>query len=158
MLEGNLTPKLSALRALSKGELEELLLKEEMYWRQKARVKWIREGKYFHKVVNGRRNRKFIKSLVLGVFLDNIRNILEEIMHFFGKLYSKPPSGSWGIERLDWSLISIESATWLDRPYSKEEKALRLNGFTISDYECQDVIKDNLQRAFLEFHNNEVIN
>ena len=37
--EGNLSPKLSTQRALRKRELEELLLREEVHWRQKARVK-----------------------------------------------------------------------------------------------------------------------
>ena len=75
-------------------ELENLL-KEEVYWRQKARIQWIKEedcnSKFFHRVANGRQNRNFIKSLVWeeGVILDNIGNISEEIVHFLGKLYSK---------------------------------------------------------------------
>ena len=51
--EGNLSPELSALRALRKGELKELLLREEMHWRQKLRVGWVKErdyNKYFHRV------------------------------------------------------------------------------------------------------------
>ena len=37
--EGILSSELSAQRALRKGELEELILREEIHWRQKARVK-----------------------------------------------------------------------------------------------------------------------
>ena len=37
--EGILTFELSAQRALRKGELKELILREEIHWRQKARVK-----------------------------------------------------------------------------------------------------------------------
>ena len=37
--EGVLSLELSAQRALRKGELEELILREEVHWRQKAKVK-----------------------------------------------------------------------------------------------------------------------
>ena len=45
--------------------------------------------KYFHKVGNGRRNRKFIKTLVNeeGTALDNFESILEEIVHFYFFLF-----------------------------------------------------------------------
>ena len=84
--EGVLTSELSAQRALRKGELEELILREEIHWRQKAKVKWVKErdcnSKFFHKVANGRRNRKFIKFLEneRGLVLNNSESIIEEIL------------------------------------------------------------------------------
>ena len=80
--EGVLSSELSAQRALRKGELEELILREEIYWRQKGRVKWVKEGdcnlKFFHKVANSRRNRKFIKFLKneRGLVLNNTESII----------------------------------------------------------------------------------
>ena len=64
-------------------------------------------------------------------------------MHLFRKLYSKPPGDFWRIKGFDWSLISGESVSWLDCPFSEEEvhfaifqldneKALGLDGFTIA--------------------------
>ena len=80
-------------------------------------VKWIKERdcnfKFFHKVANGMRNRKFIKSLVSkggGVTLSNIEIISEEIVNLCGKLYSKSEGASWRVEGLDWVPISGESA------------------------------------------------
>ena len=84
-----------------------MLLKEEVQWKQKSRVKRIKEGdcnsKFFHKVATGRRSRKFIKSLISerGETLSNIEVIYEEIVNFFGKLYSKPEGDSWRIEGID---------------------------------------------------------
>ena len=73
-------------------------------------------------------------------------------------------------EGLDWAPISRESVAWLDRPFfeeevcltifqSNKEKAPNSDGFTIVVYqECWDVIKEDLMRIFLEFHNNGIIN
>ncbi|RVW89628.1 hypothetical protein CK203_036367 [Vitis vinifera] len=100
----------TAQRALRKGELEELISREEVHWRQKVRVKWVKEGdcnsKFFHKVANGRRNRKFIKFLEnkRGLVLNNIESITKEILLYYEKLYSSPLGESWKVEGLDWSL------------------------------------------------------
>ena len=94
--QGNLTTKQLVLRALRKGEFKELLFKEQVCWRQNLRFngpkKIIVILKFFHRVANGMRNRKFIKSFMFekGEILDDIENTFEEIVHFFGKLCSKP--------------------------------------------------------------------
>ncbi|RVW53692.1 putative ribonuclease H protein [Vitis vinifera] len=104
------------LKEKKKRELEELILREEIHWRQKAKVKWVKEGdcnsKFYHKVANGRRNRKYIKELEneRGLVLKNAESITEEILHYFEKLYTNPTGESWGVEGLDWSPISEESA------------------------------------------------
>ena len=114
--------------------------------------------KFFHRVATGRRSRKFIKSLISerGETLNNIEVISEEIVNFFGNLYSKPEGDSWKIEGIDWAPISEESAIWLDRPFSEEEVRMAVfqlnkenapgpDGFTIAVYqECWDVIKEDL--------------
>ena len=102
--------------------------------------------------------------------LSNIEIISEEIVNFFGKLYSKPECASWRVEGLDWIPISRESAIWLDKPFFEEEVRLAVfqlnkektfgpDGFTIAVYQdCWNVIKENLMRVFLEFHTNGIIN
>ncbi|KAJ9685133.1 hypothetical protein PVL29_017245 [Vitis rotundifolia] len=164
--EGGLSPELSIQRALRKGELEELILREEIHWRQKARVKWVKEGdcnsKFFYKVANGRRNRKFIKVLEneRGLVLDNSESIKEEILRYFEKLYVSPSGESWRVEGLEWSPISGESALRLESPFTEEEiykaifqmdrdKALGPDGFTIAE---------DLVRVFDEFHRSGIIN
>ena len=93
---GGLTSDLLNQRPLRKGELEELILREEIHWRQKVRVKWVKEGdcnsKFFHKVANGRRNKKYIKELEneRGLVLNKVESITEEILLYFEKLYVSP--------------------------------------------------------------------
>lgn len=47
--------------------LREIHRQEEIYWRQRSRLQWLREGddnmKYFHAVANGRKNRNFILNI-----------------------------------------------------------------------------------------------
>ena len=100
------------MRSLRKKELGDVLLKEEVHWRQSSRIKWIKEGdsnsKFFHRVANGRRKKKFIKSLVTedGENLSGSDDISEEILKFFRRLYTKPKRNSWKIEGLDRCPIS----------------------------------------------------
>ncbi|RVW16749.1 hypothetical protein CK203_076445 [Vitis vinifera] len=152
---------------LKKKGVRGCVIKEEVQWRQKSRVKWIKEedcnSKFFHRVATGRRSRKFIKSLISerGETLNSIEVISEEIVNFFGNLYSKPVGESWRVEGIDWVPIFGESGVWLDRPFTEEEvrmavfqlnkeKAPGPDGFTIAVYqECWDVIKEDLMRVFL---------
>ena len=53
--------------------------------------------------------------------LNNIDSITEEILLFYEKLYSSPPEESWRAEGLDWSPISVGSASRLDSPFIEEE-------------------------------------
>ena len=115
---------------------------------------------------------KFIKSLENEdeASLENLESIFEEIVGFSKKLYANPLGDSWRLEDLDWSLISEEGANWLDRPFTKEEvckaifqldkeNALGLDGFSIAMFqECWDMIKEDLLKVFMEFHNSGVIN
>ncbi|RVW72586.1 hypothetical protein CK203_060085 [Vitis vinifera] len=100
------------------------------------------------KKANGRRNRKYIKTLEneRGLVLNNAECITKEILLYFEKLYADPIGESWSIEGLDWSPISEESAISLDAPFTEEEiskaifqmdrdKAPGPDGFTIAVFQ-----------------------
>ena len=66
-----------------------MLLKEKVQWRQRSKIKWIKEGdnkfKFFHRVTNGRRTKKIIKSMSEeGEALSNNDEISMEIVNFLG--------------------------------------------------------------------------
>ena len=73
-------------------ELHDLLLAEEWFYKQKARVNWINEGdqntKFFQKTVAANQSRSTIKSLTTaaGVKLTTFTQISEEAVSFFQKL------------------------------------------------------------------------
>ncbi|RVW39538.1 putative ribonuclease H protein [Vitis vinifera] len=103
-------------------------------------------------------HKKYIKELEneRGLVLKNAKSITEEILLYFEKLYASPTGESWGVEGLDWSPISEESALRLDSLFTEEEiskaifqldrdKAPGPDGFTTAVFQdCWDVIKENL--------------
>ncbi|RVW92960.1 Transposon TX1 uncharacterized 149 kDa protein [Vitis vinifera] len=119
--------------------------KFRVWWQEYTVEGW--EGHKFMrklKMTTGRRSGKFIKSLISerGETLSNIEVISEEIVNFFGKLYSKSE------EEVRMTIFQLN-----------KEKAPAPDGFTIAVYqECWDVIKEDLMRVFLEFHTKGVIN
>ncbi|RVX19478.1 hypothetical protein CK203_005375 [Vitis vinifera] len=137
--EGALSSDLAVQRAVRKGELEEIILREEIHWRQKAKVKWVKDGdcnsKLFHKVANGDET---------GISSNSWR--MKEVW-------------CWTIPRASqrrYYFISKSSTRvlLLDR-----DKASGPDGFTIAVFQdCWDVIKDDLVRVFAEFHNSGIIN
>lgn len=76
-------------------ELEVLSLKENRSMRQKMKPKWAKEGdtnsKLFFKVVNGRRNKNFIKEIECedGRVLRREDSIVEKITGFLKNLCSE---------------------------------------------------------------------
>lgn len=65
-LFGELRDEIVTMRA----RLEELVFKEQILWKQRAKLKWAKEGdinsKFFHRVALGKRRKNFIKSLEIG--------------------------------------------------------------------------------------------
>ncbi|RVW62761.1 Transposon TX1 uncharacterized 149 kDa protein [Vitis vinifera] len=103
-----------------------------------------------------------------GELKEKKKSILNDLANF--DAIEQEGGESWGVEGLDWSPISEESALRLDSPFTEEEiskaifqldrdKAPGPDGFTIAVFqECWDVIKEDLVRVFAEFHRSGIIN
>ena len=69
---------------------------EELFWSQKARVNWLREGdrntQYFHACVKGRRNRNKILNIQRedGTWTKNEQEIGVEVEEYYQKLFTSP--------------------------------------------------------------------
>lgn len=75
-------------------DLNSLLEKEEIYWRQRSRVSWISEGdkntKYFHAQCNHRKKLNCVKGLRYnnGVWQTDRTKIAEIAMDYFQSIFS----------------------------------------------------------------------
>ena len=85
-------------------ELEKCILMEEISWRQKSKVLWLKEGdkctKFFHSIANSNRRYNTIDTLMIGDSpSSNQDEISEHIVKFYQKLFSKQCSweayGRW---------------------------------------------------------------
>ena len=92
------TGSLSLLaRTELKKELNEAYLEEEIFWKQKSRIQWLRAGdrntKYFHAVARGKRIRNRITTIQdeNGVRRKGHKEVSEVAVKYFEDLYSSSP-------------------------------------------------------------------
>ncbi|KAM7498116.1 hypothetical protein LguiA_022530 [Lonicera macranthoides] len=154
----------------------ELVLREEISWNQKAKVRGVREwdgnSKLFHRVVNNKKINKIISKLEKddGSIVNSESDIVNEILEYFKKLYTKRDRRSVGFQGLEWSPIGSEKNQWLERPFEESEikaaidacegdKAPGPDDFTIEAFKKGwEVIKKDIMGVFNEFFNNGVVN
>ncbi|KAG5590941.1 hypothetical protein H5410_041455 [Solanum commersonii] len=76
-------------------EYEDLIKKEEIAWRQRSRILWLKEGdkntKFFHKMANSHRRYNNIDQLMIqGEVTHEPAQIEGEIITYYKKLYTEP--------------------------------------------------------------------
>lgn len=168
--DANPTPE--AREALSKEQANLLLhlCREEIFWRQKAHVKWAKDGdantKFFHMSVKDRHRRQRINSIRNdeGVLLDSQPQIQNEAVRFFTHLYQGGDSTRMDellthiptlLQPNDHSLLlqpvtlsEVKQAVWELDP----DSAAGPNGFTgLFFRHCWDLIADDVLFAVLDF-------
>ena len=116
-------------------------------------------------MASGRRRKSLIKELELegGGISRDIEVIASEISSFYAKLFTEELPSRPFIEDLDWCPISLDKASWLERPFEEEEirkavfslgrdKAPGPDGFTFVFFQnCWDIVKKDLLKVFAEF-------
>jgi hypothetical protein len=74
------------------SELASVAHMEEVSWRQKSRVLWLKEGdnntKFFHKMANSHRRYNYMEWVeVDGVIFEVEPEVREQVVHFYESLY-----------------------------------------------------------------------
>ncbi|KAL5858174.1 hypothetical protein ACOSQ3_005632 [Xanthoceras sorbifolium] len=83
---------LNAIRSMER-ELESLLSKEELYWKQRSRVDWLLAGdknsKFFHRRATARKKKNQISSLLdsRGVRRESEQGMSSVVLDYFSDLF-----------------------------------------------------------------------
>jgi hypothetical protein len=150
-------------------EVENSILQEEICWRQKSRVRWLKEGdkctKFFHLVANANRRNNSIESLIVdGLPTSDPAVISEHIVDYYNSMFTEPLSWRPRLDNLEFDMLNDIEATSLEEPFEEREvwevikgmdrdKAPGLDGFTMAFFQdCWGVVKGNLMAVFSEFY------
>ena len=153
-------------------EFKKWALLEEMFWWQKSRELWLKEGDknpiFFYKMADAHRRRNFLEKLkVNGVLLVGKSGIEEGVAGAFQLMLSE--MGEWrpSIEGLVFNSLSLADSAALEFPFSEEEVFSALSslcgdnapspdGFTLALWQsCWDVVKSEVMGFFGEFYESE---
>lgn len=164
--EAGLSEVLREERLSLRGTLEELIHKEDVSWRHKAKVSWAKDGdgnsKLFHLVANRRQNKNAITQLTNenGKVLKEKHEVVLEVVSFFSKLYAPMVSPRPVLEGLDWNAISRSEREGLEAPFTLKEvkkmvfgfdrnKSPRPNDFSLAFYQDNwEQVKEDLMKVF----------
>ena len=107
-------------------EFEKAALLEEISWRQKSKVLYLKEGdsntRFFHRIANSNRRNNCIENLMIdGALSSNQDRIADHIEHFYMNLYSEQQVQHPFPDVLDFPRISGDNVVWLERPFEEAE-------------------------------------
>jgi hypothetical protein len=151
------------------SDLEASLLQEEISWRQKSRVRWLKERdkctKFFHQVASANRMNNTIESLIVdGSPTSDPDSIGEHVVNYYESLFTEPLSWRPRLDNLEFDRLNGEEAASLENPFEEREvrevikgmnrdKAPGPDGFSMAFFQdCWEVVKGDFLAVFEEFH------
>lgn len=141
---------------------------EEISWRQKSRVNWLKEGdkntRFFHRIASLRRRINFVGRIRKGNrILEIPQEVMEEVARFFETLYMDDFGARPKLEGLFFPSISLEDRSLLERAFEEEvlraleeyggDKAPGPDGFNFSFIKARwGFLKEDFKSMLSEFH------
>jgi len=151
------------------SELERTILQEEISWRQKSRVLWLKADdkctKFFHQIASSNRRSNSIESLsVNGSVTFDHQAIRDHIVQFYESFFSKQHNWRPKLDGIAFNSLSPEEAAQLELPFEEREvleviksmnrdKAPGPDGYHLAFFQdCWDVFKADIMGVFTDFH------
>jgi hypothetical protein len=150
-------------------DLERALMQEEISWRQKSRIKWLKEGdkctKFFHLMANSNKRYNTIDSFnINGVLSSNPEAIREHAACYFESMFAESMSWRPKLDDLEFESLSEGETASLEAPFLEKEvkdaifgmdgnKAPSPDGFSLAFFQaCWEVLKNDIMAVFSDFH------
>ena len=145
------------------------VIKEEIFWRQKSRELWLKEGdnntRFFHRMANAHCRRNWLSKLkVNGCWHSEENNLRNSVVGAFQELYQEEEGWRPSVDGISFMRLDISEAEGLEIPFVEEEvlaaltdlgkdKAPGSDGFTMAFWLYGwDVVKFEIMGFFREFH------
>ncbi|XP_024164085.1 uncharacterized protein LOC112171081 [Rosa chinensis] len=120
-------------------KLQELLQKEQIFWKQRSRILWLSEGdmntRYFHQCALNRKKKNLIKRLrdVNGVWRTDDKEIQDVVLSYYKELFQRSYPANMG-EVTDTlpRVITEEMNVDLTKDVSNEEVSMALKQMKLS--------------------------
>uniref|UniRef100_A0A803PAY0 Reverse transcriptase domain-containing protein n=1 Tax=Cannabis sativa TaxID=3483 RepID=A0A803PAY0_CANSA len=112
------------------SQLDSLLYKQEIFWKQRSKVHFLRAGdkntKFFHQKGSSRKKTNFIRKLTLddGTIISNNSAIEAEVCRFFSSLFQSQGSNMDAVNLLLSTInsrLTSQQFAFLDAPFTAEE-------------------------------------
>ncbi|XP_060965639.1 uncharacterized protein LOC115713676 [Cannabis sativa] len=128
--DSQLTPNSLSQVATLQSQLDGLLLKEEVYWKQRSRVDWLRAGdrntKKFHHRASTRKKNNLICQITLpdGSTSHDPATITSQYLHFYNSLFTSQGLCDMAVNSLLQGItnrLSTHQVAFLAEPYTEAE-------------------------------------
>jgi len=103
-------------------DLENFILHEEISWRQKSRVLWLKEGdkctKFFHQIANSNKRSNAIEFLLVNGSISSVQQVIRDhVTHFYESLFTEPYTWRPRLDKLDFVSLDVVEVSSLKLPF-----------------------------------------
>ncbi|WMV29916.1 hypothetical protein MTR67_023301 [Solanum verrucosum] len=153
-------------------EFEEVARNEEIAWRQRSRIQWLKQGdkntKYFHRIATAHKRVNSIDNLkVDGMEVTDAKEIKEAIQNYYKNLYKEEEEWRPELVLHEATRIFVEEQEELQRQFEEDEilegiklcameKAPGPDGFPMSFYLAfWELIKEDILKTIQYFYEHQ---
>ncbi|WMV09897.1 hypothetical protein MTR67_003282 [Solanum verrucosum] len=143
-------------------EFEEVARNEEIAWRQRSRIQWLKQGdrntKYFHRIATAHKRVNSIDNLkVDGMEVTDAKEIKEAIQNYYKDLYKEAEEWRPELGLHEATRISVEEQEELQRQFEEDEILEGIKLCAMENAPGQDGFPMSFYLAFWELMKEDIL-